>query len=133
MIGVLTIYSNPRIETDRFESHDIFHPYHRALGWNYWNVLVDDIAIHEGCGDDICELGMALTTMIGCLVGCRPDQHVGYIGALEDLQDVRAIFGVNSDLSALNSEHMLTLSIACARERNYTATPNIMKMSSRKT
>ena len=90
VIEVLTIHSSPRIETDLFELPDIFHPYHQDLGWDYWKVFVDDVAAHESCGDTYASYG--IDRHDGCLVVCRPDQHVGYIGALEDLQDVERYF-----------------------------------------
>lgn len=90
VIEVLTIHSSPRIETNLFELHEIFHPYHPDLGWDYWKVFVDDVAAHESCGDAYTSYG--IDRHDGCLVVCRPDQHVGYIGALEDLQDIERYF-----------------------------------------
>ncbi|KAL8725897.1 MAG: hypothetical protein Q9166_007062 [cf. Caloplaca sp. 2 TL-2023] len=90
VIEVLTIHSSPRVETNLFDFHDIFHPYHEDLGWDYWKVFVDDIAAHEGCGDAYASYG--IDHHDGCLVVCRPDQHVGYIGNLEDLQDIERYF-----------------------------------------
>lgn len=90
VIEVLTIHSSPRIETNLFELHDIFHPYHQDLGWDYWKVFVDDVAAHQDCGDAYASYG--IDRHDGCLVVCRPDQHVSYIGALEDLQDIDRFF-----------------------------------------
>ena len=90
VIEVLTIHSSSRAETNLFDIHDIFHPYHEDLGWDYWKMFVDDVAAHEGFGDAYAKYG--INRREGCLVVCRPDQHVGYIGALEDLKDVERYF-----------------------------------------
>ncbi|KAL8785271.1 MAG: hypothetical protein Q9213_003475 [Squamulea squamosa] len=90
VIEVLTIHSSPRTETNLFDFHDIFHPYHQDLGWDYWKVFVDDVAALENSGDAYVSYG--IDRHDGCLVVCRPDQHVGYIGALEDLQDIERFF-----------------------------------------
>lgn len=91
VIEVLTIHSSPRTEVSLFDFPDIFHPYHEELGWDYWKVFVDDKAYHDDdCGNAYERLGVS--RLEGCLVICRPDQHVGYIGAMEDIKDVERFF-----------------------------------------
>ena len=91
LIEVLTIHSSPRTEVDIFDFPDIFHPYHEDLGWDYSKIFVDDVAYHEeDCGVAYAKYGISREE--GCLVVCRPDQHVGYIGALEDVGDVQRYF-----------------------------------------
>lgn len=41
--------------------------------------------------DDIYK-AFGIDEEVGCLVVVRPDQHVGYIGGLEDLESVRRYF-----------------------------------------
>ena len=89
-IEVLTIHSSPRIEVELFDLDDIFHPYDENLGWDYWKVFVDDVSHHEGFDDAYYKYG--IDKREGCVVVCRPDQHVGYIGALEDVGDMERYF-----------------------------------------
>lgn len=90
MIEVLTIHSGPRQALSLFDLHDIFHPYDEVMGWDYWKVFVDDVSYHEEFDDIYAKYGIEREE--GCIVVCRPDQHVGYIGALEDYQDVERYF-----------------------------------------
>ncbi|KAL8858219.1 MAG: hypothetical protein Q9178_005231 [Gyalolechia marmorata] len=90
VIEVLTIHSSPRTETSLQDIPDIFHPYDQDRGWDYWKMFVDDIAAHENSGNAYARYG--IDRRDGCLIVCRPDQHVGYIGALEDLGEVEKYF-----------------------------------------
>lgn len=90
VIELLTIHAAPRESVSIFDLHDVFHPYDDELGWDYWKVFVDDVAYHEGFDDAYGKYGIDRTE--GCMVVCRPDQHVGYIGALEDVDDLETYF-----------------------------------------
>lgn len=90
VIEVLTIHSGPRQAVSLFDLHDVFHPYDEIMGWDYWKVFVDDVSYHEGFDDVYAKFG--IDRQEGCIVVCRPDQHVGFIGALEDFNDVEKYF-----------------------------------------
>ena len=90
VIELLTVHSSPRTAVELSDLHDIFHPYDEELGWDYWKVFVDDVAHHEGFEDAYAKYGISRRE--GCIVVCRPDQHVGYIGALEDVDGVERYF-----------------------------------------
>lgn len=90
VIELLTIHSGPRQAISLFDLHDIFHPYDERMGWDYWKVFVDDVSYHEWFDDVYTKYG--IHKLEGCIVVCRPDQHVGYIGALDDYQDVERYF-----------------------------------------
>lgn len=53
-------------------------------------MFVDDVSYHEGFDDVYAKYD--IDRQDGCIVVCRPDQHVGYIGALEDYKDVERYF-----------------------------------------
>ena len=84
------MHSSPRIDTTIFDFPEIFHPWDDHDGWDYTKIYVDDVAHHEGFADAYGHYG--IDRQRGCLVVCRPDQHVGYIGALEDIGDVERYF-----------------------------------------
>lgn len=90
VIELLTIHSGPREAMSILDLHDIYHPWDEQLGWDYWKVFVDDVSYHEGFDDAYWRYGIDREQ--GCLVVCRPDQHVGYIGALEDVGDLERYF-----------------------------------------
>jgi phenol 2-monooxygenase len=71
---------------------DVFHPFDEELGWDYDKVFVDEksalkdgetISVYERYGIDL---------LSGCIVACRPDQHVGFIGKLEDSVSLERYF-----------------------------------------
>ena len=47
---------------------------------------MDDTSLHEGPAEAYEHLGIDRTR--GCLVVVRPDQHVSYVGELEDIDKV---------------------------------------------
>ncbi|KAJ5109675.1 Monooxygenase FAD-binding [Penicillium argentinense] len=78
LIDVLLIHSGPR-NTDRLlDLPRIFHPFDEVMGWDYWKVFADvDGQAYSGYGID--------GSGGGCLILCRPDQHVAWVGALDDV------------------------------------------------
>ena len=90
VIQILVIHSAPRHEVELLDLPGIFHPFDWKSGWDYEKVFVDDVSYHEGHGEAYKCYGVDSET--GCLVIVRPDQHVGWIGELEDLRDVDRYF-----------------------------------------
>lgn len=68
-IEVLLVHSSPRTDISILDLPNIFHPFDENLGWDYSRVFADAGA-YEGYGVED-----------GCVVVCRPDQHVGWIGS----------------------------------------------------
>ena len=69
----LLIHSSPRTSVSLLDLPEIFHPFDDKLGWDYWRVFSDRDA-YAGYG--INEW---------CIVVCRPDQHVGWVGEDESV------------------------------------------------
>jgi phenol 2-monooxygenase len=90
VIEVLTVHSTPRHDIELLDLPEIFHPFDDRLGWDYEKVFVDDMSYHEGHGEAYLNYGIEHET--GCLVVLRPDQYVGYIGDLEDVEEVKRYF-----------------------------------------
>jgi phenol 2-monooxygenase (NADPH) len=59
-------------------------------GWDYSKVYVDDGSYHEGFGDAYTSYGVNREK--GCVVAVRPDQYVGWIGELEDVDALQKYF-----------------------------------------
>lgn len=91
VIEVLTIHSAKREETDLLRDFpEVLHPFNPHTGWDYDKVYVDDASYHEGFGDAYATYGIDKER--GCVVVARPDQHVSWIGELEDFDDLQKYF-----------------------------------------
>ncbi|KAF3056019.1 Phenol 2-monooxygenase [Daldinia childiae] len=91
VIEVLTIHSAKRTETDLIRDFpEILHPFNPHTGWDYDKVFVDDASYHEGVGDAYINYGVDRER--GCVVVARPDQYVGWVGDLEDFNDLQRYF-----------------------------------------
>jgi phenol 2-monooxygenase len=81
-IALLTVHAAKRADTEVLRDFpDVLHPFSENLGWDYDSVFVDDESYHEGFGDAYGNYGIDRET--GCVVVTRPDQYVGFIGALD--------------------------------------------------
>ena len=91
VVEVLTIHSAPRTETELLRDFPpVLHPFDEHVGWDYSKVYVDDISYHEGYGDAYKNYGVDRER--GCVVAVRPDQYVGWIGELEDFDELEKYF-----------------------------------------
>lgn len=90
VIEILTIHSAKRAETELHSFPDIFRPFSKKDGWDYWKIYVDDESYHEGHGHAYEKYGVDAKK--GCVVILRPDQYVGWIGDLEDVEDMDQYF-----------------------------------------
>ena len=91
-IEVLTIHSGPRTGIELLDLPEILHPFDEKTGWDYDKVFVDDVSYHEGYGDAYAKYGVDKER--GCVVIVRPDQHVAWIGRLEDVEAIEAYFSL---------------------------------------
>lgn len=86
-IESLLIQSNPRNTVNLLDLPELFHPFDNILGWDYWRVFADDMdEAYAGYG--INKEGP------GCLVLCRPDQHVAWIGSMDDTAALDSYFSI---------------------------------------
>lgn len=83
VIQPLTIHSSAREAVDIFSFPELLRPFDAHTGWDYNQIFVDAESYHEGFGDAYKNYGVNKKS--GCLLVTRPDQHVGYIGELEDI------------------------------------------------
>ncbi|KAI1101462.1 putative phenol 2-monooxygenase [Jackrogersella minutella] len=91
VIELLTIHSSKRAETELLRDiPEVLHPFDPRTGWDYDKVFVDDVSYHEGFGDAYTNYGVDRER--GCVVVARPDQYVGWIGELEDFDDLQRYF-----------------------------------------
>jgi phenol 2-monooxygenase len=70
--------------------HEVYHPWDRALGWDLWKIFSDDAAEFEPCNSAYEKYGIDKKN--GCLVILRPDQHVSFVGRLDQHASVESFF-----------------------------------------
>ena len=90
VIEIITIHSAPRASVELLDLPEVFHPWDEDDGWDYGKVYADDHSWHEGFADAYGAYGIDREE--GCLVVCRPDQHVGLICGIDDLNTVEQYF-----------------------------------------
>ncbi|KAI1087710.1 putative phenol 2-monooxygenase [Rostrohypoxylon terebratum] len=91
VIEILTIHSAKRTEVELLRDFpEVLHPFDPHTGWDYDKVFVDDSSYHEGFGDAYTNYGVNKER--GCVVVARPDQYVGWIGELEDFNELQGYF-----------------------------------------
>lgn len=89
-IDVILIHPGPIISVNLLELPELFHPFDEKLGWDYNRVFADDSTHRGGSGHAYEEYG--IDKQEGSLVSCRPDQHVAWVGGLEDLSRLEIYF-----------------------------------------
>ena len=90
LIEIYTIHSAPRARVDLLNLHKVFHSWDEDVGHDDWKVYADDDSWHEGFADAYGAYG--IDRKDGCLVVCRPDQHVGLVCGVDKLSVVEEYF-----------------------------------------
>ncbi|KAL6233624.1 hypothetical protein BDW75DRAFT_184867 [Aspergillus navahoensis] len=88
VIEPILVHMSPRTSVNLLDLPELFHPFDETLGWDYGKVFAD------GGGRAYAEYGIDEQT--GCAVLCRPDQHVAWVGGLDEVS------GLNTYFSALH-------------------------------
>lgn len=87
---VLLIHKSPRRGVTVFDFPEAFRQFDPVDGWDYWKIFVDDESYHEGHGQIYRHLQIDPST--GCAVILRPDQHVSYVGPVDDYENLDKFF-----------------------------------------
>ncbi|KIV94333.1 hypothetical protein PV10_02107 [Exophiala mesophila] len=90
VIEVLTVHATPRHEATIFDFPEVFRPWDKEDGWDYWKIHVDDESYHEGHGEAYKNYGVDKAT--GCAVILRPDQYVSWVGDMDDYESMDRFF-----------------------------------------
>ncbi|KAF7595400.1 hypothetical protein BBP40_006395 [Aspergillus hancockii] len=90
LLETLLIHSSPRSSVNLLDLPDVFHQFDDDLGWDYAKVFADDPSYDGHAGEAYEQYGIDKQT--GCLVVCRPDQHVGWIGEIDDVEGLEKYF-----------------------------------------
>ncbi|KAK4694380.1 hypothetical protein P7C71_g3200, partial [Lecanoromycetidae sp. Uapishka_2] len=90
IIEVLMVHCAALTDFELLELPEIFHPSDEKTGYDYEKVFVDNRSYHGGPGEAYINYGVDNDK--GCVVIVRPDQHVGWVGDLEDVHDMDLYF-----------------------------------------
>lgn len=91
LLETVVVYSSPRASVNLLDLPEIFHPFDATLGWDYSTVFADDGSYGEACGHAYERYGIREET--GCLVLCRPDQYVAWLGGLKEVEALDQYLG----------------------------------------
>lgn len=91
LLETIMVHSSPRTSVNLLDLPEIFHPFDETWGWDYSRVFADDGSYGEACGQAHERYGIRDET--GCLVLCRPDQHVAWLGSLAEVEALDHYFG----------------------------------------
>ncbi|KAH8801442.1 FAD binding domain protein [Xylogone sp. PMI_703] len=87
---IFTIHSAPRTRIELATFPEIFRPFSEEDGWDYKKIFVDDVSYHYGHGQAYQNYGV--DQIRGCVIIVRPDQHVSWIGNLEEVDEMDQFF-----------------------------------------
>jgi phenol 2-monooxygenase len=82
------VHSAPRNAVDLMDLPKIFRPFDEINGYDYWKVFADNDQYTDTRGAAYEFYGIGGE---GCIALLRPDQHVSFVGNLNDLASVEAI------------------------------------------
>ncbi|OQE31501.1 hypothetical protein PENSTE_c001G02711 [Penicillium steckii] len=84
-VNAVLIHSAPRKEIEFLDIPEIFRPYSENFGYSYCGVFADNVS-YDGHGGKVYEtFGIDPR---GCMALVRPDQHVAFLGALEEVHEL---------------------------------------------
>ncbi|KAI4121164.1 MAG: hypothetical protein LQ338_006527 [Usnochroma carphineum] len=89
---MLTIHSATRQQVEFHDFPSLLRPFDEELGYDYNRIFVDEESYYEGHGH--AYEGYGVDKAKGCVIVVRPDQHVAWIGELEDVQGLEDYFAV---------------------------------------
>ncbi|KAK5449830.1 hypothetical protein LTS15_008402 [Exophiala xenobiotica] len=91
VVEIITIHSAPRVEIELLDLPEVLHPYHEKLGYDYWKVFTSKSSDGKSDVEDSYQR-YGVDPGHGCMIVCRPDQHVSLICEIEDVEMVDDFF-----------------------------------------
>ncbi|KAJ5588409.1 hypothetical protein N7537_011087 [Penicillium hordei] len=87
-IDVLTIHTSPWKEVEFFDFPEILRPFDPVNGWAYDKIWCDDACMFDRYCDGTAYEKWGVDRVLGALVVVRPDQYIGWVGELGDVEDL---------------------------------------------
>ncbi|OQD82102.1 hypothetical protein PENANT_c023G01340 [Penicillium antarcticum] len=87
-LDVVTVHSVPWKEAEFFDFPEILHPLDAVRGWAYDKIWCDDSCIFDRYCDGTAYEKWGVDWVLGALVVVRPDQYIGWVGELGDVDEM---------------------------------------------
>ncbi|KAJ5950442.1 uncharacterized protein N7479_008855 [Penicillium vulpinum] len=87
-IDVLTVHSSPWKDVEFFDFPEVLRPFDPVKGWAYDKIWCDEACIFDRYCDGTAYEKWGVDRARGALVVVRPDQYIGWVGELEDLEEL---------------------------------------------
>ncbi|CAG7977703.1 unnamed protein product [Penicillium nalgiovense] len=87
-VDVLTIHASPWKEVEFFDFPEILRPFDPVKGWAYDKIWCDDACMFDRYCDGTAYEKWGVDRVLGALVVVRPDQYIGWVGELGDVEEL---------------------------------------------
>lgn len=87
-VDVVAIHSAPWTEVEFFDFPDILRPFDSVRGWSYDKVWCDDACVWDKDCDGKGYERWGVDRMRGAITVVRPDQYIGWVGTLEEVDEM---------------------------------------------
>ncbi|KAJ5789887.1 uncharacterized protein N7518_006898 [Penicillium psychrosexuale] len=87
-VDVFTIHSSPWKEVELFDFPEILRPFDPVEGWAYDKIWCDDACMFDRYCDGKAYEKWGVDPVLGALVVVRPDQYIGWVGELGDVDEL---------------------------------------------
>ncbi|KAJ5664414.1 hypothetical protein N7507_005145 [Penicillium longicatenatum] len=88
IVDTLTIHSAPWTEVEFFDFPESLRPFDPLMGWAYDKIWCDDPVVWDKECDGKAYERWGVDRIRGAMFILRPDQYVGWVGELEDVEGV---------------------------------------------
>lgn len=87
-VDVLTIHASPWKEVEFFDFPEILRSLDPVNGWAYDKIWCDDACMFDRYCDGTAYEKWGVDQVLGALVVVRPDQYIGWVGELGDVEEL---------------------------------------------
>jgi phenol 2-monooxygenase len=92
LIRLVTFHSASWREAEFFQFPDVLRPLDPVMGWDYSRIWCDDVCIWDRECDGQTYAKWVADRTRGAVVVVRPDQYIGWVGELEDVDALTRYF-----------------------------------------
>ncbi|EPS29458.1 hypothetical protein PDE_04407 [Penicillium oxalicum 114-2] len=87
-LDIVAIHSAPWMEVEFFDFPNILYPFDAVRGWNYEKIWCDDACVWDRDCDGKGYERWGIDRTRGAMTIVRPDQYIGWVGELEDVEEM---------------------------------------------
>ncbi|KAJ5188266.1 Monooxygenase FAD-binding [Penicillium cf. griseofulvum] len=87
-VDVFTVHASPWKGVEFFDFPEILRPFDSVKGWAYEKIWCDDACLFDRYCDGTAYKKWGVDRVLGALVVIRPDQYIGWVGELGDVEEM---------------------------------------------